>query len=80
VSPLSEFDQGQDEEDLWDIIRNRDTCDKIENRHQEQDRSERERCNERDYDYHDPYYDQPHQRRSPARGRNEGESSLSHVI
>jgi hypothetical protein len=71
-------ERGQDQDgDLHNVIRNRDAHDQIENRLQERDRVECERCNERDYDYYDPYYDQPHHHRSPAGGCNEGGSSLS---
>jgi hypothetical protein len=38
--------------------------------HHEHERLEREQCEERDYDYYDPYYDQPHRQRSPEGGRS----------
>jgi hypothetical protein len=50
----------------------RDARDQIKNHHQDRDRADHERLNERDYDFHDPYYDQPIQHSSPIGGHNEG--------
>jgi hypothetical protein len=65
-------DQGQDEEDLWDILCTKDARGQIMNHRQDRDRIEREHHNERDYHFHGPYYDQPAQRRSPTGGQNVG--------
>jgi hypothetical protein len=46
--------QGKGEEDLRDILCTKDACSQIENRHQDRDCIESERCNERDYDFHSP--------------------------
>jgi hypothetical protein len=52
-----EHDQGWGEEDLRDVLRTKDACGWIKNRHQDRDRVECERHNERDYDFHGSYYD-----------------------
>jgi hypothetical protein len=59
-----------DDHDLCDIIRGRDALGWIENRCQEQECIEKERRNERDYDYYGPFYDQPHWQCSPKGGHN----------
>jgi hypothetical protein len=72
IMPLEEHGRDRNEGDLRDIIRKRHAWGQIENRHQERDRIEHEQCEEWDYDYYGPYYDQPHHRCSLAGGHNEG--------
>jgi hypothetical protein len=45
---------------LCDIIHTRDARGRIENQHRDREREEQEQCEERDYDYYGPYYDEPH--------------------
>jgi hypothetical protein len=79
ITPSEERGRDQDERDLHDIIYNKDAHNHFENWHQERDLVERERRDERDYDYYGPYYGQPHQYRSLIEGCNEGGSRLSHT-
>jgi hypothetical protein len=62
----------RDDCDLHDVICGRDARDQINNRRQERERVEHERCDERDYDYYGPFYNQPHRQRSPEGGHNLG--------
>jgi hypothetical protein len=66
----------QDNRDLCDVIRGRDARGQIENWCKEHERLEQEQREERDYDYYDPYYDQPHRQRSPKGGAMQAESRL----
>jgi hypothetical protein len=50
----------RDDRDFHDVIHNSDAHDRIKNWRQERERLEQERCEERDYNYYGPYYDQPH--------------------
>jgi hypothetical protein len=74
LTPLEEHDRGRDrdDQDLCNIIRRRDAHSRIENCRQESKRLELEQCEERDYDYYGPYYDQPHRQHSPKGGCNAG--------
>jgi hypothetical protein len=67
-----EHSQGQGEGDLWDVLRTKDECGRIENRRQDRDRVEHKRHNERDHDWHGPYYAQLARHYSPTRGWNAG--------
>jgi hypothetical protein len=55
----------RDDRDLHDVICGRDARGQIENWHQERKCLEQEQREESDYDYYDPYYDQPHRQHSP---------------
>jgi hypothetical protein len=57
---------------MRDVIRDIDAHNRIDNQHQELERIEQERRDERDYDYYGPFYDQPHRQCSPKGGRNPG--------
>jgi hypothetical protein len=65
-------DLGQGGGDLQDILCTKDAHDRIKNHREERDRADRKRHNERDYDFHGPYYDQPARRHSPTRRCNAG--------
>jgi hypothetical protein len=60
ITPMEECGPDQDGRDMSDVIRNRDSHDRIENRCQERHRTEHEWNEERDRDFYGPYYDQPH--------------------
>jgi hypothetical protein len=66
---------------LRDIIRTKDACGQIENCQYDRDHSECECRNERDYDLHGPYYDQPARCHFLARGQNaRGIKPFSHDL
>jgi hypothetical protein len=74
ITPWEECDWGRnrDNRDLRDVIHARDAHGRIENRRWNREREEQEQRDERDYDYYVPYYDQPHQERSPEAGHIPG--------
>jgi hypothetical protein len=83
TTPPEEHDRGcgWDNRDLRDISRDRDARDRIKNRCREREHVEQEQCNERDYDYCGPYYDQPHRQHSPEGGHNpSGVKAFSHDL
>jgi hypothetical protein len=62
LTPLEECSRrrDRDDRDLHDVIHVRDAHGQIKSRRQENEHLEQEKCEERDYDYYGPYYDQPH--------------------
>jgi hypothetical protein len=62
LTPLEECGRRrhQNDRDLCDIIHDKDAHGRIGNQCQERERLEQEQCEERDYDFYGPYYDQPH--------------------
>jgi hypothetical protein len=70
LTPLEECGRSrdQDDRDFHDNLHDRDASDRIENRCQEHDHLEQEQHEERDNNFYGPYYDQPHQQRSPEGG------------
>jgi hypothetical protein len=74
LTPLEEHDrrQDRDDQDLCDVIHGNDAHNWINNRRKEHEHVEQERCDERDYDYYGPFYDQPHRQCSPEGGHNPG--------
>jgi hypothetical protein len=67
LTPLKERGRrrDRDDQDLRDLIHDRDARGWIENWRQKHERLQLEQHEERDYDYYGPYYDQPHQQHSP---------------
>jgi hypothetical protein len=69
----SELEDGQHQggQDLRDVLHTKDTHGRIKNCRQDKDRVCEHR-NERDHDFHGPYYNQSTRRRSPMGGRDVG--------
>jgi hypothetical protein len=80
ITPPKECGRDRYGRDLRDIIHNKDARDRIENRRQKRDRTERE---ERDHDFYGSFYNHPHRQHSPDGGHNEGGGGVkafSHVL
>jgi hypothetical protein len=71
----------RDDRNMCDVIHDRDARCWIENRRQDQEHIDQEQRDEMDNNYYGPFYDQPHQQRSPERGCNaEGVKAFSHDL